>query len=531
MIFSLFGKGKSGKGAKGAERGPQAPRPATPIARPTAGAASATAAGADPSAATRAAGAGGTAGTATGIDPRSLTRKIDAIETEMALASAGASSRGRAAASAASKGAGQPQALSSPATVSAPTTSRATVSRPTASHPTSSRAAPARGGQAPQGARAPQDGPDGLPSLEQSTSAILGGDDGLGHLEIGASGVPPVIEEAAILHANDQGDAAVAVLSQAIRDEQLGPAAQQAWLMLLDLHQFVGRQEEFESLAIQYASRFESSPPAWQDDAVGRVPADAPRPGGPGGRATVALPAQLDAGVARQIESIDRAVQRGRDITVDCRAVRSLDLEAARLLLATLARLERGSRDAVFVGAEKLEAALRASVESGRRDADPSAWLLLIATLRLMGRQLEFEDASIEYCITFEVSPPSWEPMPAHLRTGDAEATPTVSADDGPGGRAAPRADAFVLAGEVEGTMEAELAALRTHADRHRHVFVDCSRLKRLDFVAAGQLLNVVTGLRAGGCTLEFAEPSHLVAALLAVMGLHELATVTLRRL
>ena len=77
---------------------------------------------------------------------------------------------------------------------------------------------------------------------------------------------------------------------------------------------------------------------------------------------------------------------------------------------------------------------------------------------------------------------------------------------------------------------EHDTTALRAHAERHAHVFVDCSRLKRLDFVAAGQLLNAVTGLRAAGRTLEFAEPSHLVAALLAVMGLHELATVALRR-
>ena len=530
MIFSLFGKGKRGKDAA---RSPQSPRAPAPGPRPPLDPAARS--GAEPVATPRAVGTGSPAGAATAIDAGSLARKIDAIETEMALAGAGSAGRGRKAASTAAPG--QPQALLSPSTVSPSTLSRATVSQPTNASSTGSRATPARGGQTTRGARAQRpalearDGPAGLPSLEQSTSAILGGDDGLGHLEIGASGVPPVIEEAAILHANDQGDAAVTVLTQAIGEEQLGSATQQAWLMLLDLHQFMGRQDAFESLAIEYASRFESSPPAWQDDAVGRMPVDAARPGGPGGRATVALPARLDAGVARQIESIDRAVQRGRDVTVDCRAVRSIEPDAAKLLLAALSQLERGSRSAVFVGAEKLEAPLRASVGSAGPDADPSAWLLLIATLRLMGRQLEFEDASIEYCIAFEVSPPSWEPMPAHLRTGEAEATPAASAEGGAGGRPAARADAFVLAGEVEGTMDVELAALRTHADRHRHVFVDCSRLKRLDFVAAGQLLNVVTGLRAGGCTLEFGEPSHLVAALLAVMGLHELATVTLRRL
>ena len=48
-------------------------------------------------------------------------------------------------------------------------------------------------------------------------------------------------------------------------------------------------------------------------------------------------------------------------------------------------------------------------------------------------------------------------------------------------------------------------------------MFIDCRALRRLDFTAAGQLLNVVAGLRAAGRTVEFDGPNHLVAALLAV--------------
>ena len=351
-------------------------------------------------------------------------------------------------------------------------------------------------------------------------------------LEIGTSGVAPVIEQAAILYANGQDEAAASVLAQAVRDDRLGAATLQAWRMLLDLHQFQGRQEAFEALALEYATRFESSAPAWHADAVVRPAGEQGAPA----RTTVTLPEVLDADVSRPIEAIDRAIERQRDLTIDCRAVRQADAQGSALLQAAIGRIERGARLAVFVAPERLADAARGIVQTGRPDPNPGGWLLWLTMLRLAGAQQPFEDASIDYCITYEISPPSWEPMPAHVRRSDAGA-----AEPGPGAAGAPagsaplddsalRADAFVLAGELTGTLTIEIATLRAHAERQAHVLIDCRGLRRLDFTAAGQLLNAVAGLRAAGRTVQFDAPNHLVAALLAVMGLHELATVTPRR-
>ncbi|UUZ51275.1 hypothetical protein LP420_18365 [Massilia sp. B-10] len=40
------------------------------------------------------------------------------------------------------------------------------------------------------------------------------------------------------------------------------------WWMLFDLYQVMGRQDEFDNVAIDYASQFETSPPTWAPPVV-----------------------------------------------------------------------------------------------------------------------------------------------------------------------------------------------------------------------------------------------------------------------
>jgi anti-anti-sigma regulatory factor len=54
--------------------------------------------------------------------------------------------------------------------------------------------------------------------------------------------------------------------------------------------------------------------------------------------------------------------------------------------------------------------------------------------------------------------------------------------------------------------------------------------LRRMDFFAAGELLNEVVAMATRGQTVLFVEPSSVVEALFIVMGLHEVADVRSRR-
>jgi anti-anti-sigma regulatory factor len=188
-------------------------------------------------------------------------------------------------------------------------------------------------------------------------------------------------------------------------------------------------------------------------------------------------------------------------------------------------------------GAEALLDALARCTEPGRRDASEACWLLQLSLLRLLGRQQVFDDLSIDYCVTYEVSPPAWEPMPPSIRTTAAgTATATAEADASFASRAAGDGgfsagpEGFALVGELAGRAQVALGALREYAADRAEVVIDCSRLRRLDFVAAGELLNEVVALRTGGKYLIFKDLNQVVAALLAVMGIPDLAEIRLRR-
>ena len=491
MIFSLFGK-KDGRSAD-RKRG-TAPAAGAPRSGPPTG--------------TGAAGGKGT-------DPREIARmtaaKIDAIESEMIAASGSGRARGNGQAGLAgtvyvpSGAAASQKAAQSAAAVAASSFSAAPgLSAP----PAAVKAA-------------------GRPDVDADTSIILGnaGSGEAMSMEVSGSSLPPAFEEAAVLYSNGQDDAAASVLSNVIKDNQLGSHARQAWAMLFDLYQAGGDKTGYESLAIDFSARFESSPPTWDDRFA---PPDAePRPAAAGALAAVLLPSALDAQVVRQLEQVQRFAQRNRGVLLDAGAVESVDATGADLLLRVLTAFARAQRELVVQRAESLAAVVAGTIEPGRRDPSEACWLLQLELLRLLGRQQEFEDLSIDYCVTYEVSPPPWEPAPSSVQAGRAGARPASIAP--PDAAFAAGADAFMLRGDLEGRAQEALAALRAYAADRAETVIDCRQLRRIDFVAAGELLNEIVALRTGGKYLVFRDLNHLVAALFTVMGIPDLAEIRVR--
>ena len=60
-------------------------------------------------------------------------------------------------------------------------------------------------------------------------------------------------------------------------------------------------------------------------------------------------------------------------------------------------------------------------------------------------------------------------------------------------------------------------------------VEIDCGRLRRMDFVSAGTLFNIVSQLHTQGRLVVFKNVNSMVAALMQVMGLHQVARIELR--
>ena len=360
-------------------------------------------------------------------------------------------------------------------------------------------------------------------SIGQSTDILLG-DSHLAHSMVLADSVNPVLEEAAILYANGQDLPAVAVLAEAIHTDR----TPETWLMLLELYQSMGKQIEFEQLAIDYAVQFETSAPGWVDMQARRPAAAKPAPVA---RAAIVFQGTLDARIIPQLEQLKALAHRNPVLHLEFDKVTSIDAVGADLMLRVLAAFQKSKHEVGISGAAVLAQKLQAAIAVGRRDESNTVWMLLLEIYRILGRQAAFEETSIDYCVTYEVSPPSWEPASPKYRIEDAEPAPAPTDAETAGDDEETLPDnAVALSGEVVGKAEADMQRLNEFAGTHNRIIIDCSRLVRVDFTAAGLLLNWAVGMRGARKHIEFVRVGHLVGALFLVMGLHEVVPVERRK-
>jgi anti-anti-sigma regulatory factor len=369
-----------------------------------------------------------------------------------------------------------------------------------------------------------RDAPNTLPKLDHSTSIVLGDTSGALNIDVSGTTLPPMIEEAAILFANGQTKEAVESLKHAIGSGELENQVQTAWVMLLDVYQSTGQRADFENTALDYAARFEASPPAWLEEAN---PEQKPEAKKSALAASVIFPAALDAEVSKQIEQLQRGSATKRELQLDFGNAKTATAEGAELIYKIFMAFKKSQREITIAHADRLFEALMSSVEAGRRDSSEAGWLLALEALRLMNQQQRFDDVSIDYCVTYEVSPPPWEPMPAWIKQsqGTTEAKLEAAPKSGAEG------NSFAVRGDLVGAIASELAELRAYSQSAASVVIDCRELRRVDFTAAGELLNVVATLRANGKQVLFVEPNWMVLALMVVMGLHDLAEIRRRKI
>ena len=86
------------------------------------------------------------------------------------------------------------------------------------------------------------------------------------------------------------------------------------------------------------------------------------------------------------------------------------------------------------------------------------------------------------------------------------------------------------LSGQLIGDISATLAKLQSESNLAPLISVSCSRLIRVDFIAAGDLLNWVLGKRNEGRAVQFVDTHRLVALFFGAMGINEHAKVQVRK-
>lgn len=361
----------------------------------------------------------------------------------------------------------------------------------------------------------------------------------------------PELEEASIRFANGDDDGAEAGLMEVLAPQGTRVNHDETWLTLFDLYRAIGRQERFEQAAIDFANRFGRSAPQWfsMPEIVGRMntPAPAQAPAGqpsadwncPAVFGTQTL-AAMNAGIARA----------SQPYKLNWSKLTSIAEAAVEPLAKQFTEWATQNIQLRFIGAESLEKVLRDATPSNERGVNPAWWKLRMEVLRVMHRPDEFELVALDYCVTYEVSPPSWDSARCDYKSlqadgsvasrntivGEAFRDSVVSSvmtygdSQMPGMSSQLSSVATVeLSGQILGDGKEALELLDAKLGDADIMIISCARLIRIDFTAAGTVLNWVTARETEGRQVQFSEVHRLVAAFFNVIGISEHARITIR--
>jgi hypothetical protein len=356
----------------------------------------------------------------------------------------------------------------------------------------------------------------------------------------------PELDEPVIAFANADFETCEQTLSSLT--DAGGRRAQHAetWLVLFDLYRATGQQPKFESLALDYAQQFGWSAPQWFS--VPKLVAESAQQDKPAQRRSAGeigwiCPTLLDIDAVAKLRST--TLQLPLPWVFDWSALQTIEPEAATQL-ADLFRLWSGDAlDMRWLSGDTLLTVLADAAPTGVRDADPAYWVLRLEALKMANRPDQFDEAAIDYCVTYEVSPPSWEKVRCQVRiggTGLSTQSPPLSqvsdvattfvesgVDDTPGGQV--QVATVELSGQLVGDIGPTLAQLDSQLGSASMVNVACNKLIRVDFVAAGDLLNWVLSKRGENRSVTFADAHRLVALFFGAMGINENARVQVRNI
>jgi ABC-type transporter Mla MlaB component len=319
-------------------------------------------------------------------------------------------------------------------------------------------------------------------------------------------------QEAAVQYANDHANAAIEILVEALKAEKVAPLP--AWLMLFDLFRVQGRWTDFEGLSKRYTALFGRAAPDWlSDDMLPEGLSAELRPGGP---AYVEIDGPLGAASAPDLAQIRVAAAGNSVVHIDLTKIQHVQEEGCALLSQELQFLAGNGNGVLFSGAERIEKMLRQAVDTMPKMA--AVWQLLLDLQRLQGNQKKFESVALEYALSVETDPPAWEPV----------LMPVLPCETVEEKREEPRyqPELINITGEITGLKDPQLQALQRFASDRQYVNINMARLRRIDFVCAGNLANIITALKGDGKTVRVLRANSLVTTLLRLLKVDENAAL-----
>lgn len=331
------------------------------------------------------------------------------------------------------------------------------------------------------------------------------------------------VEEAAVLYANERVAEAIAALRHFLK-ENTASRDFQPWLLLFDLYQSQRMKAQFDELSMEFVVRFERSAPVWEELAdVPCAPLAKAKPTKSG--AMVVLKGMIDGSAEEEIQRLLRLAEGEAPARLDVAQATGIDSSRAQLLGQVLMMVRKSGKRIAFSGAKEFTAVVKQLTEGDGRQ-DQAFWRLLFELYEFQNQESQFEDAAVDYAVTFELSPPSWEPM-----AGGAEVVEAAPAEEAAEETPAPtQAEVFSLEGVLNPSTEHRLKELERYAEGRTEVLVDMARATRVDFMSVGTVISTLVALNQAGKKVIISGQNEMIHALFEVMGVRDFATLARRK-
>lgn len=353
-------------------------------------------------------------------------------------------------------------------------------------------------------------------------------------VELGQGLGDPGLQEAAIRFADGDEEGAEGVLLAMLQaDTEQSDAAAGCAAALFDLYRATGQQASFDVVAMDFAQRFGRSPPEWfstPDLLANKTVAAAADPAplsGPRRELVWECPAELDLSAVQGLRAMQLSSKT--PLRLQWNLLKLILPDAVKELESLFGQWCAQPVQLFFAGEDALEKALKVATPAADKRVDPIWWRVRLDALRILKLQDTFEAVAMDFCLLYEVSPPAW-----------ADARCDCVCERGLG--ATPPVDAFLvemdsenpemvveLTGQILGDAVEMLDKFQRGLEERDALAISCAKLIRVDFSAAGSILNWVAERELQGCQVLFFDVPRLVAALFTVMGINDHARVVLR--
>jgi anti-anti-sigma regulatory factor len=240
-----------------------------------------------------------------------------------------------------------------------------------------------------------------------------------------------------------------------------------------------------------------------------------------GGHAQIALTGTLNAAIGETLKKVMQMAQTNTVVRLEMSKLTDANNDGCTLLRRALTALKKAGRECLLGSPQVLADVLVKKVEMGKRE-DEAMWMVLLDLYQIIGDQNAFEDAAVNYAVTFEVSPPSWD---AKAISSSTESDTETSLDLNAGA-----AKGFALRGQLIGASAADFAGIDTLVTDDGSVEIDASALVRIDGASADQLRAKLEALKQAGRNVELKNLSPLTRIFLMVRDFTAVAKLVARK-